>query len=129
MDHLDGCAGMTQAIIIMEQTGLPSDLNYKVLFWLDVPSARQPYYAKRQAAAVSAYPFAIQAEIDAIRAGQIVEVVEPIPRVAGTPLATVKQAARDRLTALQSDLNANNPYNRYGTRWTQGVGWVDVTVA
>lgn len=120
---------MTQAIIIMEQTGMPSDLNYNVLFWLDVPAARQAYYAKKQAAALSAYPFAIQAEIDAIRAGQIVEVVESIPRVVGTPLATVKQAARDRLAALQSDLNTNNPYNRYGTRWTQGIGWTDVTVA
>lgn len=120
---------MTQVIILMEQTGMPSDLNYNVVFWLDVPVARQTYYAKAQASAVSAYPFASQAEIDAIRAGQIVEVVESIPRVAGAPLATVKQAARDRIAALQADLIANNPYNRYGTRWTQGGGWVDVTVA
>lgn len=120
---------MAQAIIIMEQTGLPSDLNYNVLFWLDVPAARQQYYAKKQATAVSAYPFATQTEIDAIRAGQIVEVVESIPRVTGTAMATVKQAARDRLNALQAELQANNPYNRYGTRWAQGHGWVDVVVA
>lgn len=120
---------MAQAIIIMEQTGLPSDMNYNVVFWLDVPAARQPYYAKAQAAYVSSYPFATQAETDAIRAGQIVEVVEVLPRVIGAPMATVKQAARDRINALQAALNANNPYNRYGTRWAQAGGWVDVVVS
>lgn len=119
---------MAQTIIFMEQTGMPSDLNYRVVFWLDVPAARQAYYAKKQAASVSAYREASQAETDAIRAGQIIEVVETIPRVAGTPLSTVKQAARDRLSALQADLLANNPFNRYGTRWTQAGGWADVVV-
>lgn len=120
---------MAQTIIIAEQTGLPSDLNYQVIFWLNVPAARQPYYAKKHATAVSVYREATQQETDAIRAGQIYEVVETIPRLAGTSMVTVKQAARDRLQELQAQLQANNPFNRYGTRWTQAGGWVDVTVA
>lgn len=118
---------MAQSIILLDQAGLPSDATYRVVFWLDVPAARQRFYAN--AAAKSAFLDASQAELDAIRAGQIVEVVEPIVRVAGTPMATVKRAARDRIAALQSDLNAQNPFNRYGTRWAQDSGWVDVTVA
>ena len=36
---------MAQAITILDQTGMPSDLNYRVAFWLDVPAARQKFYA------------------------------------------------------------------------------------
>ena len=118
---------MTQAIIILDQTGMPSDLNYRVAFWLDVPAARQKFYANPAATSVV---LDITAEdLAAIRSGAIHEVVEVIPRPAGTPLASVKQAARDRLPALQAEFNRDNRFNRYGTRWTQATGWVDVTVA
>ena len=118
---------MTQAITILHQTGMPSDLNYRVAFWLDVPAARQPFYANP--AATSALVGISAEDLAAIRSGAIHEVVEVIPRPAGTPLASVKQAARDRLPALQAEFNRDNRFNRYGTRWTQATGWVDVTVA
>lgn len=118
---------MSQTIIILDQTGMPSDLNYRVAFWLDVPVPRQPFYANPLA--VSAVVGIVAEELAAIRAGQIFEVVEIIPRLAGTQLNTVKQAARDRLVALQQDFNRDNRFNRYGTRWTQAGGWADVTVA
>jgi hypothetical protein len=118
---------MAQAIIILDQTGMPSDLNYRVAYWLDVPAARQVFYA--DPAATSAFVGIGADDLAAIRAGQILEVVETIPRLAGTALATVKQAARDRLPALQLEFNRDNRFNRYGTRWTPGVGWVDVVVA
>ena len=118
---------MPQAIIILDQTGMPSDLNYRVAFWLDVPAARQSFYANP--AATSAFVGISADDLAAIRAGQTIEVVETIPRLAGTSLATVKQAARDRLPALQLEFNRDNKYNRYGTRWTQATGWVDVVVA
>ena len=118
---------MAQTIIILGQTGMPSDLNYRVAFWLDVPAERQAFYAN--AAALSAVIGISAPDLAAIRSGAIREVVEVIPRPVGTPLGTVKQAARDRLQALQSELNRDNQFNRYGTRWTQGAGWVDVVVA
>ena len=118
---------MAQAITILDQTGMPSDLNYRVAFWLDVPAARQKFYANP--AATSAVVGVTPEELAAIRTGAIVEVVEVIPRPAGTTLASVKQAARDRLPALQTEFNRDNRFNRYGTRWTQATGWVDVTVA
>lgn len=118
---------MAQTIILLDQEGLPSDLNYRVAFWLDVPMARQRFYVN--AAAVSAFVDATAEELAALKAGQIVEVVEIVPRAAGTPLAAVKQAARDRLVALQAELNRDNRFNRYGTRWTQAGGWADATAA
>ena len=118
---------MAQAITILDQTGMPSDLNYKVAFWLDVPAARQRFYAN--ATATSVVLDITAEELAAIRAGQVVEVVEIIPRPAGTQLSAVKQAARARLPVLQTEFNRDNRFNRYGTRWTQAAGWVDVTVA
>lgn len=118
---------MAQTIIILDQDGLPSDLNYRVAFWLDVPAARQRFYAN--AAAVSAFADASAGELAAIKAGQIVEIVETIPRPIDTLMPAVKQAARDRLAALQAELNKDNRFNRYGTRWTQAGGWADATVA
>lgn len=117
---------MAQSIILLDQEGMPSDLNYRVAFWLDVPAERQRFYANP--AATSAFLDASAADLAALKAGQIAEVVETISRAAGTPMTAVKQAARDRLAALQSALNRDNRFNRYGTRWTQGGGWTDVTV-
>ena len=57
---------MAQTIIILDQEGLPSDLNYRVAFWLDVPMARQRFYAN--AAAVSAFVDATAAELAALKA-------------------------------------------------------------
>lgn len=118
---------MAQAIIVLDQTGMPSDLNYRVAFWLDVPAARQAFYA--DPAAVSTVMDISADDLAAIRSGAIVEVVETIPRPAGTALNVVKQAARDRLPALQTEFNRDNRFNRYGTRWTQATGWIDVVVA
>jgi len=118
---------MTQAIVILEQEGIPSDLNYRVVFWLDVPAARQRFYAN--ANATSAFLDAAAGDLAALKAGQIIEVVETIHRPANTTALAVKQAARDRLAALQAELNRDNRFNRYGTKWTQASGWVDSTVA
>ena len=118
---------MTQAITILEQAGMPSDLNYRVAFWLDVPAERQAFYAN--ATATSVVKGIAPADLAELRAGLIVEVVEIVQSVADTPVASVKQAARQRLVALQQDFNRDNTYNRYGTKWTQASGWVDVVVA
>ena len=118
---------MTQAITILDQTGMPSDLNYRVAFWLDVEPARQGFYA--DATKTSAVKGIAAPDLAALQAGAIVEVVEVIPALVGAPLAAVKQAARNRLTDLQRDFNRDNTFNRYGTKWTQAGGWVDVVVA
>lgn len=117
---------MAQTITILDQTGMPSDLNYRVAYWLDVKAERQAFYANPTL--TSAVLSITAPELAALREGKQVEVVETIPRLAGTPMATVRQAARDRLSELQSGFNRDNRFNSYGTRWTQGLGWVNVTV-
>lgn len=117
---------MARKIIILEQIGMPSDLNYRVAFWLGVPAARQAFLANP--AAVSVVVGATVEELEAIRSGAVREVVEVVPAVAGTPFNGVRQAARNRLTDLQRDFNRDNTWNRYGTSW-DGAAWTDVTVA
>lgn len=117
---------MAERIVILDQVGMPSDLNYRVAFWLDVPAERQKFFANPTATSVVV---GIQAQdLAAIRSGAVKEVVEVIPQVIGTPFATVRQAARARANALQADFNRDNAYNRYGTYWN-GTAWTDVTVA
>jgi hypothetical protein len=118
---------MTQTITLLDQYGMPSDLNYRVAFWLDVPAPRQPYYANP--AATSVVKDISPADLAELRAGLIVEKVEIIQSLASATLADVKQAARAKMVDLQRDFNRDNTFNRYGTKWTQASGWVDVVVA
>lgn len=117
---------MAERIVILDQVGMPSDLNYRVAFWLDVPTERQKFYANPAATSVVV---GIQAQdLTAIRSGAVKEEVEIIPQVIGAPFATVRQAARARAAARQAEFNRDNAFNRYGTYWN-GTAWTDVTVA
>lgn len=117
---------MARKIIILDRTGLPSDQNYRVAFWLDVPAARQPFYA--DATATSVVKGATQAEIDAIKAGQIVEEVVEVPALAGATQTQLLNALIARYNARQAEFTARNPWARYGSYW-DGTGWTAVTVA
>lgn len=117
---------MSRKIIILDRTGLPSDQNYRVAFWLDVPVARRPFYAN--ASAVSQVRDATQAEIDAIRAGSIVEEIIEVPAVAGVGQAGLLAAMVNRYTLRQTEFTARNPWARYGSYWN-GTSWTGVTVA
>jgi len=117
---------MARKIIILDRINLPSDQDFRVAFWLDVPVARQPFYAN--AAATSAVIGATQAEIDAIKSGAVVEVIEGIPGRANATIAAVRAALVTRHGVLQARLVAQNPYERYGTSW-DGTTWTAVTVA
>lgn len=117
---------MARKIIVLDQSGLPSDSNYNVAFWLAVPVARQPFYAN--AAATSVVIGAQAAEITAIQQGQVVETVQSVSYPAGTTLAAITADLVSRYTAAQDALTTNNPWNRYGSSWN-GTSWTPVTVA
>lgn len=117
---------MARKIIQLERTGMPSDQNFRVAMWLDVPVARQSFYA--DAAKTSAVKGATQAEIDAIKAGAIVEVIEVIPKLAAGTVAEWRNDAEALYARRQQELNNRNPYARYGTFW-DGATWTPVTVA
>ena len=105
---------------------MPSDLNYRVAFWLDVELARQTFYA--DATKTSAVKGISAADLAALQSGAVVEIVAVISAPAHAAFSTVQQAARKRLADLQRDFKRDNTYNRYGTKWTAASGWVDEVV-
>ena len=98
---------MARKIIVLDQVGLPSDSIYNVAFWLLVPTARQPFHAN--ATATSRVVGIQAAELSAIQAGQVVEVVEAVPYVIGTPLSTIQADLIARYNIAQTAVNNQNP--------------------
>lgn len=117
---------MARKIIQLERTGMPSDSNFRVAFWLDVPAARQSFYA--DATATSVVKGVTAPELAAIQSGAIVEVVETLPRLAGATVGDFRNNAEARFAQLQNELTNRNPWARYGTFW-DGASWTPVTVA
>jgi hypothetical protein len=117
---------MARQIIILDQPGLPSDLRYYVAFWLAVPTARQPFYAN---AALKSRVIGITApELSALQNGQFIEHVEEASYPLGTGLPAIGADLVRRFDEQQSMLNAQNPWNRYGTFY-DGTSWTQITVA
>lgn len=111
---------MAKQIIILERLNEPSDMCFRYAFWLTVPAGREVAYA--DAAKTSAFKNASTPELDAIKAGQIVEVVDTFAYSIGTPLATVQADLIARYNVAQAALAARNPTRRYGTFW-DGTSW------
>jgi len=111
---------MAKKIIILERLDEPSDYNFNVLFWLDVPAERQRFFANP--AATSAYKDATPEEIAAIQNGQIKEVVQKCSYLAGTTIAAIIADLQAKYSANQAALNSHNPWVRYGTYW-DGSSW------
>lgn len=117
---------MARKVIILDRTGLPSDQNYRVAFWLDVPAARQPFHAN--AAATSVVVGATVDEIAAIKAGAVVEEVVEVPAPTSATQGALLAAIVARYNARQADFTAQNRWARYGSYY-DGTSWTGVTVA
>lgn len=118
---------MPRKIIVLEQTAAPSD--YRVVFWLDVPAARQFFYANP--AATSVVKDATVAELDALKAGAVIEEVGEVEAGGRTGGKTDLQAATAlvaRYNARQAALNASQLLAKYGTFY-DGTAWTVKTVA
>lgn len=105
-------------IIILETE--PGKVNYA--FWADVPAARQPFYAA--ASKVSVWKDAIAADNTALQNGAVVELVSSYPFEEGVGNVRIRNALIDLHTKYQAEINARNPWSRYGTTydtaWTAG---------
>ncbi len=111
---------MALKVIVLERVGEPSDMNFRVAFWVVPPAARQPYYADPSAA--SAYADVSASALAAIRAGAIVERVETRDFPVDTTLAQIKTALEQRWQKIQDAANSRNPWVKYGTTW-DGTTW------
>lgn len=104
-------------IIVLDK---PDADTFHVVFWADVPAARQPFYAKP--GAVSAWKAALQADNDKLVSGEVTE-QERRFSVAGMNVAQARAAAEALWTQFQDVVTTNNPWTRYGETWN-GTTWV-----
>ncbi len=117
---------MAKRIILLDRQPGPR-LMVKFVMWVDVPAARQSFYAMRQADG-SAYKEATAAETVALTTGQMAELVDEISVEPGTTIAQVKSQLEARWAAFQAEVNAANPWQNYGTFW-DGTAWTNAGVA
>lgn len=117
---------MANRVIVLEKR----DTNrYNVAFWLNVPAARQPFYARLQSTFISSYKDVSPSETLALQNGSITEVIEDIARPSAANNAQVKSHLEARLTALQADVDAYNPWAIYGTRFDGISTWTNGSIA
>lgn len=103
--------------IILEQTG---GGPYHYALWVDVPVARQPFYAK--AGAVSAWTGALAGDITAIQTGAVAERLDTIERLPGETRAQMQTRIETRWQAWQDEVTNENFWRFHGTTW-DGAMW------
>lgn len=77
-----------------------------------------------QAGKVSAWKDASAADNTALATGAVVERVDSFDVVQGTTLASVQATLIQLQSAFQADINASNPWTRYGTFYN-GTAWTN----
>ena len=97
---------------------------WRVLFWADVPTARQPFYTST---GISEWKGALSADNTAIQNGAVVERGGFIHTPGFTP-AQLQTMLETRWQAIQDAVTARNPWNRYGSNW-DGIVWTSTGVA
>lgn len=113
---------MPKKIIILDRVGEPSDIAYRVAFWIEVPQSRWKFYVK-SAEFKSQWLDASDAENQDLRDGKIEEIIETHYLPAGATVAQVRNFLENRYRQLQDWMNNTNPYHRYGSYW-DGTQWV-----
>lgn len=124
---------MARQIIILRQNldVNPGVFSFQVACWIPVPASRQQFYANPSA--TSQVTGLSAAELTAIQNGSVYEKVDTvtIPNN-GQSLAamwpTIQTELQNRYAACVADLNAYNPWKRFGTYW-DGSTWTVATVA
>ena len=102
-----------------EGEGMPQQV--RVVFWADVPTTRQPFYAN--ATVLSAWKDASAADLTALQTGQVVERTETLRIPKSATMAHIQSALQRRWQDYQTQINTYNPWNRYGTFW-DGSTWI-----
>ena len=110
-------------IIILDKPDPTNAELFKYVLWADVPTARQPFYAK-PAGTVSAWKDAIAADNSQLVSGAVSEKVDTVQVAKGSGMAVAQAEMEARWTAYQNEVNTSNPWVRYGSTFKSGTGWV-----
>lgn len=117
-----------RAIVVLEQLDDSERVGFRVCFRLKVPAARQPFYVNPDAK--SAVIGAPQEELDQLRAGALVERVEALAYPKNTSATQVRARLVAALADFQAEIDALNPWARYGTSWDDVAQvWTNAAVA
>ena len=111
---------MAKKIIILEKDPNPAEVKFQYLFWLDVPTERQAFYANSEL--TSSYQNVSSFELDDLRAGKVVEVIGDMVFPKNATFAEIKNNLIVKFNQEQIKVNEFNKWNYYGTNW-DGVTW------
>jgi hypothetical protein len=110
-------------IIVLDQpAGNPN--TYTVVFWADVPTARQPFYTDTNAK--SAWSGATATDIQNLQNGSVVELVQAHQMPPGTTLAQIETYLAAQWQNYQTNITNYNPWIHYGSTW-DGTTWTVTT--
>lgn len=114
---------MAKRIIVLEKLEKGS---FRVALWAMPPASRKAFYANPNATSV--WKGASEAEITAIQAGDVTESAEEIS-LPGNPTAADYQVAFEaRWNTFNANVQAYNPWTRYGSFW-DGTVWTPAGVS
>jgi|SRR5215831_5199290 len=106
-------------VIVLAQEANNS-LTYNVIYWADVPSARQTFYAN--ASATSVWPGATATDIQNLQNGSVVEQGQTLAFQPGTGLAQIETILQREWQNYQTYITNFNPWVHYGSTW-DGTTW------
>lgn len=110
-------------IILDKQEG--AGAVFRVAFWFIVPASRQPFYAEMQKDFKSAWLNIDPAETQMFTTGQWTERVITYSRPDSGGMNQAKADLQADWSRGQTEVNAYNPWNRYGTTWDDTGVWTD----
>lgn len=114
--------------IVLERLDDAEAIGYRVAYWLTVKPGREAFYANP--AAASAFLHATQPEIDALRAGSVVEVVREERWLRPKTQPQARAELLRRQAELQAAEDARADWTHYGTHYDTGAqAWVTGGVA
>lgn len=113
---------IAKRVIVLEQTGTAPP-TYRYAMWADVPAVRQPFYAAKQSAMVSAWKDAAAGDVTALQNGSVTERVDSTTMNAGDTLATAQARLQAVWAAFQAEITASNPWLRYGSFMDTANSW------
>lgn len=121
---------MARQVILLDRLDPsgPGPITFRAAFWLVVPVARKPFNVSANFTSAVVDGSVTGPELTALRDGSVNEIVETFTEPPGTSLPNIKAHLVAEFTARQAELNANNPWQRYGTFY-DGVSWTDKAVA
>lgn len=119
---------ISKRVVILEKLGA-APLAYRYLMWADVPAARQPFYAAKQATGVSAWKDAAAGDNTALQNGSVTERVAETTMQAADTISTAMTRLQVIWTAYQAEITAADPWDRYGSFMDTSNAWTAGGVA